>query len=247
MARLETRLEDIRGALKQFEDVEVDLETPIDPAAVEAEIARMEVEMEALEPINMRAIEDYEEVKEKVGVYVERTERLERERESILELMGEIESRKYQIFMEVFEKVAQNFNRIFSRLSDGGSAELILDAENPLEGGLEIRTHPPGKKAPAYIEAMSGGEKTLTALTFIFAIQRFQPAPFYVLDEIDVSLDKTNEKKISEMIAESAKTAQFIVISHKDTLMSSANQLFGVSNEDGVSKIIGVELEEVAD
>ncbi len=246
MARLETRLEDIRGALKQFQDVEVDMEEEMDPVAMEKDIARMEVELERLEPINMRAIEDYEVVKEKVGVYVDRTDRLLREKESILRLMGEIETRKHQIFMEVFEKVSANFSHIFSKLSEGGSGELLLEEENPLEGGLEIRACPAGKKAPSYLEAMSGGEKTLTALSFLFAIQRFQPAPFYILDEIDVSLDKTNEKKISEMIAESSRGAQFIVVSHKDTLMSSANQLFGVSNEDGVSKIIGVELEEVA-
>jgi chromosome segregation protein len=246
MARLETRLEDIQGALKQFEDVETDLEGPVDPVAMEKDITRMELEMEALEPINMRAIEDYEVVKEKVGTYVDRTDRLLKEKDSIERLMAEIESRKYQIFMDVFEKVAQNFAHTFSSLSEGGSAELLLDGENPLEGGLDIKANPPGKKAPSYLEAMSGGEKTLTALSFIFAIQRFQPAPFYVLDEIDVSLDKSNEKKISEMIAESSKRAQFIVVSHKDSLMSSANQLFGVSNEDGISKIIGVELEEVA-
>ena len=97
------------------------------------------------------------------------------------------------------------------------------------------------------LRLMSGGEKTLTALAFIFAIQRFQPAPFYILDEIDVSLDKENEHKISELIAESSQRAQFIVVSHEDSLMASAAQLFGVSNEDGISKIIGVELEEVGD
>jgi chromosome segregation protein len=146
--------------------------------------------------------------------------------------------------MEVFENIALNFRRVFSQLSEGGSADLLLDEDNPLEGGLMIQAKPVGKNLQ-YIELMSGGEKTLTALAFIFAIQRYQPAPFYVLDEIDMFLDDDNVRKVSELIKESSKEAQFVVVSLKDSLMTSASQLFGVSIEEGVSKIVGVELEEV--
>jgi len=167
------------------------------------------------------------------------------EKEAIIELMDEIELRKKSVFMDVFDGIVINFIRIFERLSKGGTADLILDEDNPLDGGLQIRAHPAGKN-PRYIELMSGGEKTLTALSLIFAIQRYQPAPFYILDEIDMFLDDDNVRKVSELIKESSSGDQFIVVSLKSSLMSSAGQLFGISNENGVSKIIGVELEEIA-
>jgi len=240
-AKLEARLEETLETLKRYEDLELELEEPFDTADMEREIAEMEAEMTSLEPINMRAVEDYEEVKDKYGNLSTRVEVLQEEKEAILGLMEEIEHRKKMVFMEVFEAVAANFRGIFERLSPGGSADLILDEDNPLDGGLQIQARPAGKN-PQYIELMSGGEKTLTALSFIFAIQRFQPAPFYVLDEIDMFLDDDNVRKISELIKESSREAQFIVVSLRSGLMASADQLFGVTNEDGISRIIGVEL-----
>ncbi|WP_456475313.1 chromosome segregation protein SMC [Candidatus Pyrohabitans sp.] len=243
-AKLQTRQDGLAEALKEFTDIEVELLVPIETEELEKEIAKMEAELRSLEPVNMRAVEDYEEVKEKYDRLEFRMRKLEEEREAILRLMEEIEQRKLVVFMEVFENIAMNFRRIFNRLSEGGEAELILDGEAPLEGGLQIQARPPGKN-PQYIELLSGGERTLTALSFLFAIQRYQPAPFYILDEIDMFLDDNNVKKISEMIKEASKEAQFIVVSLRDSMMVAADQLFGVTNEDGVSKIIGVELEDV--
>lgn len=243
-ARIETRLEDLSTSLKQFADMSFEIAEPIDTKELEVLVARMEAEMQSLEPINMRAVEDYEAVRAKYMGLSGKVERLLAEKQAIQNLMDEIEHRKKAIFMEVFEHVARNFRHIFERLSEGGSAELILDEEHPLDGGLQIQAKPPGKN-PQYIDLLSGGERTLTALSFIFAIQSYQPAPFYVLDEIDMFLDDDNVKKISELIKESSKEAQFIVVSLRDNMMSAADQLFGVSNEDGVSKIVGVELEEV--
>ncbi len=244
-AKLETKLEEVQKDLEAFADITVDLTEPIDTADLEKETAKMEAELESLEPINMRAIEDYEEVKEKFDKHNSRVEVLLAEKEAILKLMDEIEHRKKVVFMEVFECVVANFRGIFERLSPGGSADLLLDEDDPLDGGLQIQARPEGKN-PRYIELMSGGEKTLTALSFIFAIQRFQPAPFYILDEIDMFLDDDNVRKVSELIQESSAGDQFIVVSLRSSLMASAGQLFGISNEDGVSKIIGVELEEIA-
>lgn len=241
-ARLEAKLEEINKALAGYSDLKFDITEPVDTADLEGEIARMEAEMASLEPINMRAIEDFEAVKEKFGGFSVRVQTLQEEKNAILKLMEEIEHRKKAVFMEVFENVAANFRRIFSQLSNGGSAELLLDEINPLEGGLQIQAKPEGRN-PQYIELMSGGEKTLTALSFIFAIQRYQPAPFYVLDEIDMFLDDENVKKASDLIKDSSKEAQFIVVSLRDSLMASADQLFGISNDGGVSKIVGVELE----
>ncbi|MEE9594477.1 MAG: hypothetical protein V3V92_03670, partial [Candidatus Hydrothermarchaeales archaeon] len=217
---------------------------PMDTLELEKDIARMDAEMHALEPVNMRAVEDYEGVKEKYDALSGRISKLQGEKEAILKLMEEIEHRKTSVFMEVFENIAINFGHIFSELSNGGSADLFLDEENPFEGGLQIKARPMGKN-PMYIELMSGGEKTLTALSFIFAVQRYQPAPFYILDEVDMFLDDENLRRVSELLRESSKGAQFVVVSLRDSLMASADQLFGVANENGISKIIGVELQEV--
>ncbi|MEE8167937.1 MAG: hypothetical protein V3T58_03585, partial [Candidatus Hydrothermarchaeales archaeon] len=245
-ARHETKLEDVEHAVKAYADLEIELIAPMDIAELEKEIVRMEVEIEALEPINMRAVEEYGEVKEKFDTLSSRVEKLGEEKEAILKLMEEIDHRKKSIFMEVFENIALNFRHIFSQLSDGGEADFLLEDEKPLEGGLQIRAKPAGKNTQ-YIELMSGGEKTLTALAFIFAVQHYQPAPFYILDEVDMYLDDTNLTRVSELIMESSKRAQFIVVSLREDLMTSADQLFGVTNEDGISKIIGVELQESGD
>lgn len=242
-ARIEVNLENLRSSLKEFENFEIELLAPIETEEIEKEIARMEAEKKALEPVNMRAIEDYEIVKEKYDRYELRITKLEREKRAIEELMEEIEQRKKAVFMEVFENIARNFRAIFKRLS-GGEAELILDEKKPLEGGLNIQAKPPGKN-PQYIELLSGGERTLTALSFILAIQRYQPAPFYVFDEIDMFLDDANVDKIAELIKEASRQAQFIVVSLRDNMMVKADQLFGVSIQDGASKILGVELENV--
>ncbi len=242
-ARQETRLEGLQEGLKGYEGLEP-LEGVEDLAALEGDIVRMEGEMVSLEPVNMRAIEDFQGIKEKFEGMDQKVKKLQDERDAILLLMEEIDQRKTQVFMEVFTQVALNFQRIFSQLSTGGTAQLLLDEEHPLEGGLQIQARPAGKN-PQYIELMSGGEKTITALTFIFAIQRYQPAPFYVMDEIDMFLDDDNVKRVSELIKDASREAQFIVVSLRDSLMASADQLFGVSNEDGVSKIVGVELEEI--
>lgn len=244
IARLEAKLETVTEALKEFSDLDIELLVPIDTPEMEKEIAKMEVELASLEPVNMRAVEDYKEVKEKFERLDTRMEKLVSERDSINKLIGEIEHRKKVVFMEVFENIAMNFRRIFSQLSEGGSADLLLDEATPLDGGLQIRAKPEGKN-PQYIELMSGGEKTLTALSFIFAIQRYQPAPFYIMDEIDMFLDDSNVAKVSDLVRESAKEAQFMVVSLEDNMMTSANQLFGVSIDEGVSKLVGVELEKV--
>ncbi len=245
-ARLEAFMEEVMRGLKEFVKEEVEITKPLDIAKLERAISRMEAQLEELGAINMRALEDYDEVKSKHDAIAGRAQRLNEEKETILQLMAEIEERKKSIFMEAFQNIASNFRGIFNRLSNGGEADLLLEDENPLEGGMHIRAKPVGKN-PQYVELLSGGEKSLTALSLIFAIQRYQPAPFYVMDEVDMHLDDENLKRISELIKESSRGSQFVVVSLRDSLMASADQLFGMVNEEGTSKIIGVELQEVGD
>ena len=117
----------------------------------------------------------------------------------------------------------------------------LEDKENPFNGGLDIKVRISSNKY-LDIKSLSGGEKTLTALAFIFAIQELQPASFYLLDEVDAALDKTNSEKLSKLISGYSKKAQYILISHNDSIITEANQIYGVSMQDGVSKVIGLKI-----
>ncbi|MHC1604648.1 MAG: chromosome segregation protein SMC [Candidatus Methanofastidiosia archaeon] len=211
-------------------------------------ITQMEKEKEGLEPINMRAIEEFDEVEERYMALSTRRDKLVEERNSILRFIEEIESKKKDIFLSTFNVVQQNFSEIFEQLSPGGEGNLVLESEEDLfEGGLFIEARPPGKEIKR-VESLSGGEKALTALAFVFAIQRYKPAPFYILDEIDAHLDDDNVRKVSYLIKNSSKSSQFIIITHRDLMMTTSDRLFGASvGKDKISKIVSVELERASD
>ncbi|HDD72724.1 MAG TPA: hypothetical protein ENG00_01375 [Candidatus Aenigmarchaeota archaeon] len=151
-----------------------------------------------------------------------------------------IEEKRREVFMHTLNEISKNFNKVYRELVNG-EATLELEDPNDIESGLMIRAQPPGKKL-LNIDSMSGGERTITAFAFLFAIQRYKPAPFYILDEADAALDKVNTKSVADLIKKQSKFAQFIVISHNDTMVREADQVYGVTMEDGESKIIGIEL-----
>ena len=223
----------------EYEPVELD-----DLETISKRVTVLEAEKSKLEPVNMRAIEAYEETEEKFNEYKERRDKVLEEREAILQFMSEIETKKKQVFMEAFENIAVNFESIFEKLSPGGAGKLLLENyEDPFEGGLEIEAKPAGKEL-SVIDSMSGGEKALTALAFIFAVQGYKPSPFYILDEIDAHLDDDNVKRVAELVAETSKGSQFIVVTLRDSMMAQADELIGVGMEDnGVTKVVGVRME----
>jgi chromosome segregation protein len=223
----------------EYEPVELD-----DLEEISKRISALEIEKSRLEPVNMRAIDSYEETEDKFNEYKERRDKVMEEREAILQFMSEIEAKKKQVFMNAFENIAENFQRIFAKLSPGGEGKLVLeDYEDPFAGGLMIEAKPAGKEVNV-IDSMSGGEKALTALAFIFAIQAYKPSPFYILDEIDAHLDDENVKRVAELVAETARDSQFIVVTLRDSMMAQADELLGVSMEEGdVSKVVGVRME----
>ena len=169
-------------------------------------------------------------------------ESLGKEKTDVLTLMNEIESKKKEHFMKTFERANDNFQNIFGTLFTKGKAYLELENPgNPFEEGLSIKVKLAGNRFMD-IKSLSGGEKTLTALSFIFAIQEYQPASFYILDEIDAALDKQNSDILSKLIRSYADRAQYVVISHNDAIISEADTLFGVSMKDGVSKITSLKI-----
>lgn len=206
------------------------------------ETNKFEVMLGQMSAVNMKALEVYEQVEQEFNKLIEKKESLGKEKTDVLTLMNEIESKKKEHFMKTFERANDNFQNIFSTLFTKGKAYLELEnPHNPFEEGLSIKVKLAGNRFMD-IKSLSGGEKTLTALSFIFAIQEYQPASFYILDEIDAALDKQNSDVLSKLIRSYADRAQYVVISHNDAIISEADTLFGVSMKDGVSKVTSLKI-----
>jgi len=191
--------------------------------------------------VNMRAIEDYDAAEKEFETFKERVDALEDEKRDIERLIGEIEDRKRERFMEVLGSVNVHFDRIFQHLFEGGSASLELDVENDISSGLLIKAHPPDKE-PHLIDALSGGEQTLVAIAFIFALQEFQDAPLFVLDEVDAALDLANTSRLAKMLQEYSSRVQVIVVSHNEETVRHASRAYGVTIKNGVSEVLALDL-----
>ena len=199
-----------------------------------------------LEPVNLKAIDQYDDVKERFDEIDMRRQTIQRERKAILDSIDKIELEKTRNFMKAYHEINRQFSSVFQKLSPGGSAKMILERpDKPFEGGIDIEARPRGKKISS-LEILSGGEKTLVALSFIFAVQEFYPAPFYIMDEIDAALDGPNVHRVSIVIKEFAKQAQFLVISHREENIINADRIYGVSMQGGITDVFSVDLEKEA-
>ncbi|ASJ00410.1 chromosome segregation protein SMC [Thermococcus gorgonarius] len=250
LAQYETELKEKQAELKHFDGKLVksikpeEIPEPEKLEELKKEIEKMEEEIRSLEPVNMKAIEDFEVVERRYMELSSKREQVLAEKESIEDFIAEIEGQKREVFMKTLNEIAKNFSELFAKLSPGGSARLILEnPEDPFAGGLEIEAKPAGKDVKR-IEAMSGGEKALTALAFVFAIQRYKPAPFYLFDEIDAHLDDANVKRVADLIKESSQSSQFIVITLRDVMMANADKIIGVSMRNGISRVVSLSLEK---
>jgi len=205
------------------------------------EIKDSEIFLAKVGNINMRALEVYDLVEKEYGELVEKKEGLKKEKEDVLVMMNEIETRKKELFMKTYDVINNNFKNIFSALSTKGESNLVLEnKDSPFDGGVLIKVRITGNKF-LDIRSLSGGEKTLTALAFIFAIQEHEPAHFYVLDEVDAALDKRNSEKLAKLVRKYSEGAQYIMISHNDSVISEADHLYGVAmGEEGVSKVVSL-------
>jgi chromosome segregation protein len=214
---------------------------------LQTEIVEVTNKKKGLEPVNLKAIQQYDIVKERFDEIDMRRQTIQRERKSILDAIDKIELEKTRTFMKSYHEINREFSRIFQKLSPGGSAKMLLDRpDKPFEGGISIEARPRGKKISS-LEILSGGEKTLVALAFIFAVQEFYPAPFFVLDEIDAALDGPNVHRVSMAIREFSQQAQFLVISHREENIVNSDRIYGVSmQQSGITDIFSVDLEEEA-
>ena len=242
---LEPQLEEIREELKANEvDINLLVPTEISTEEITAKIQRLQKRMEDMEPVNMLAIQTYDEVKARQEEKQAQIATLTNERKQILEKMSGYEQIKKETFMQTYNNINDNFVEIFGKLSEGEGKLILENPENPFEGGLTIQAQLRDKQKQK-LGALSGGEKTLTALSFVFAIQKYLPAPFYALDEVDANLDGINVEKLAEMIQEQAKNTQFVVVSHRKPMIESANRTIGVTQkEKGKTRVTGVKLRD---
>ena len=221
---------------------EYDPESVPDHHQVRSEIGRIEAKMEALEPVNMLAIEEYDEVEKDLEAIEDGKTTLEDERAAIRDRIDRYEAEKKESFMQAFSGIDDHFGRVFARLSGGTGTLHLEDESDPFEGGLTMKARPEDKPIQR-LEAMSGGEKSLTALAFIFAIQRYSPAPFYALDEVDAFLDAANAERVGEMVDDLAGNAQFVVVTHRSAMLDRSERAIGVTmSEDNTSAVTGIRL-----
>ena len=241
-ANAKAELENVKEDLEEYDFDEDELigldSTPEDLKTKKRKVLKKQ---NSMGPVNMRAIEEYKEKKEEFDEYKEKVSEIRQEKLEIEDMIEEIEEKKRERFMETMNKLNEDFSRIFEELFDGGQGELVLE-DDDIEKGLKIRAAPP-RKDPHIIQALSGGEKTMTAIAFVFAILEQREAPFYIMDEIDAALDKQNSKRLSEILKDYSKGSQFIVISHNDITVRHAERAYGVTMKDGVTKMRSIELD----
>lgn len=197
-------------------------------------------ELAIIGPVNMKAIDDFDKLHDEFREFKEKVGKIVKEKLSIEDTINEIDSKRKDVFSKTLDEISEHFRDMYSEMT-GGDAYLKLEDDENIESGLLISASPPGKKL-LYIDSMSGGEKTLTALAFLFAVQRHKPSPFYVLDEADAALDKTNTIAITKLLKKQSEMAQFVIISHNIDLVRQGETLYGVSMDQGESKIIGLNI-----
>ncbi len=209
-------------------------------------ISKLKREIKELGEVNLGSIEEYDRVSERYEFLLHQKEDLEEAIKVLLEIIDEMDTVMKEEFMKTFEIVKENFKITFQELFKGGDATLKLtDKENILETGIEIVASPPGKKLTS-IGLLSGGEKTFTAISLLFAILKSRPVPFCILDEVEAALDEVNVDSFGKYIHTLKDKTQFILITHKKKTMEYADVLYGITmQESGVSKLVSVKLEEI--
>ncbi len=240
MARVNVEFANLESEFAQYSGIELDMEKPEEK--LKEEIAEFEKLMITIGNVNLRALDIYDAAEKEFNGLVEKKQVLVSEKDEVLKLMSEIEGSKKDLFTRTLNIVNDQFKKFFLSLSTKGDAYLELEnAELPFDGGLGIKVRLTGNKF-LDIRSLSGGEKTMTALAFLFAIQEHEPAAFYILDEVDAALDKANSDKLAKLIRDYCTKAQYIVISHNDNVIAEGDTLYGVSMdaEKGISNVVSL-------
>ena len=244
--RLQTEInyQEIRYSELFHTDVLALIEADFEPEESRLQIENTKEDLEALGEVNLGAIEELSRLEERIKFLTDQKDDLQKGEASLHKVLAEIDQRMEHYFNIAFETINDNFMQTFRELFEGGRAMLKLtDTDNILESGIEIIAQPPGKKLQN-ITLLSAGEKVLTAIALVFAILRFKPAPFYLLDEVESTLDDANLTRFTKFLKQTAEQAQFILITHRKRTMEEAEVLYGVTMpEPGVSRVMSLKLE----
>ena len=232
------RLQNLEAQLKQF-GYEQPLEiTPRQVQDAETTIRMMQFEMERIGAINQLAAQHYAEQISRYRELSVRLNELEREKQAIVAFMDEIEAKKRKVFMNAFDKINASLTVYFEKMTGGGSASLKLEnIEEPFSGGIDMLVQFPNKPS-IIVSGASGGERSISAVAFIFSLKEFSPVSFYILDEVDAHLDAFHTTKLAETLLEEAGKTQFIVISLRPEMVNKAQKVYGVYERNGISNVV---------
>ncbi|AFY42634.1 chromosome segregation protein SMC [Nostoc sp. PCC 7107] len=243
------RREELEALQNQLRELLPELPSPlpevpeqVDLEELQKELRSLAKRLQAMEPVNMLALEEYERTQNRLQELTDKLQTLEAERTELLLRIENFTTLRQHAFKEAFDAVNENFQSIFATLSEGDGYLQLDDPEDPFSSGLNLVAHPKGKPVQR-LASMSGGEKSLTALSFIFALQRYRPSPFYAFDEVDMFLDGSNVERLARMIKQQAQLAQFIVVSLRRPMIESAERTIGVTQARGAyTQVLGIKL-----
>jgi chromosome segregation protein len=240
---IQRQVEELGGKVEELAE---SLPEDAHPDAWEEQIERLTTQITRLEPVNLAAIQEFEEESKRKDYLDEQNDDLCKALTTLENAIAKIDRKTRTRFKETFEKVNKGVQELFPRLFGGGHGYLELTGEDLLTTGVAIMAQPPGKRISS-LHLLSGGEKALTAVAFVFAIFRLNPAPFCLLDEVDAPLDDANVVRFSNMVKEMSDTVQFIYVTHNKITMEMAYQMSGVTmREPGVSRLVQVDIDEAA-
>ncbi len=216
--------------------------------AVAEQVTSLQQRLDEMGPVNLVAIEEYEETEQRYKFLSTQHEDLVKAKEQLADVINRINTQTKEMFVETFNKIRENFRNLFVEVFNGGKADLILVDENDvLESGIDIVARPPGKQLQS-ISLLSGGEQTMTAVALLFSIYQVKPSPFCVLDELDAPLDESNINRFIRVLQRFLTLSQFIIITHNKRTIGMADVLYGVTmQEQGVSKIVSVKFHKASD
>ncbi|MDO7787180.1 chromosome segregation protein SMC [Desulforamulus aquiferis] len=247
LARVQTELNILTSRFEELgilDPHELDIEPVSNKRQAKGNLAELKRLIEEMGPVNARAESEYQEVTERYNFLQGQRKDLEESKLTLEGLIRELDKLMASQFEEAFERVNNNFTRVFCQLFGGGDASMALTEGNSLTCGIEITARPPGKKSQS-LSLLSGGERALTAIALLFALLQFKPSPFCVLDEIEASLDDANVKRFADYLSRASEDVQFIVISHRKGTMEKAQYLYGVTmDEAGVTRLLSMSLED---
>ena len=249
MGKMETQMDYMLTLLSEtyhltYEKAKMDYVLDLDSEIARLKVSSLRKEMKSLGTVNLGSIDEFERLNTRYEFLKNQKDDLEKACTDLLEIISEMDEIMITRLQDAFAKIQAEFSKVFHKMFKGGTGNLILtDPDNILETGIDIVAEPPGKKLNN-IQLLSGGEKTLTAISLLFAILNVYPVPFCVLDEVEAALDEANVDTFGKYLQEQKDKSEFILITHKKRTMEYADTLYGITmQEQGVSKVVSVKLE----